>query len=343
MIEIDGSLGEGGGQILRTALSLAMVTGRGFRIKNLRAGRKKPGLLHQHLTAVKAASRVAGAHVKGMELGSTRLAFEPQEAQPGQYEFDIGTAGSTTLVLQTVIPPLLLAEKASTIVIKGGTHNPLAPPVEFLSRTYLPLIERQGAKVTLTLRSYGFYPGGGGIIEASIEPAAKLVPLYLEEKRKIIAIETAALICRLPESIAQRELDELSQKLGATAGTAIKKGAIINGERSGGPGNAVFVHIETGEITETISALGRKGLRAEMVADEAARQAKRYLDAGAPVGEHLADQLLLPFALAGSGSFVTGAPSSHTLTNIETIRQFLDVEIELQTYTTGQVKVVITS
>lgn len=343
MIEIDGSLGEGGGQILRTALSLAMVTGRGFRIKNLRAGRKKPGLLHQHLTAVKAASRIAGAHVKGMELGSTRLTFEPQEPRPGCYEFDIGTAGSTTLVFQTVLPPLLQAEEASTIVLKGGTHNPLAPPAEFLSRTYLPLIERQGAKVSLALRSYGFYPGGGGIIEASIEPAAKLLPLFLEEKLEIISIETAALLCRLPESIARRELDELSQKLGAIARTPIKTGAITNSERSGGPGNAVFVHVQTREITETISALGRKGLRAEMVAGEAARQTKQYLDAGAPVGEHLADQLLLPLALAGAGSFVTGTPSSHTLTNIETIKKFLDLEIELRPYMADQVKVVITS
>ncbi|MGD9681479.1 MAG: RNA 3'-terminal phosphate cyclase [Candidatus Obscuribacterales bacterium] len=340
MIEIDGSLGEGGGQILRTALSLSMITGRGFRIKNLRAGRKKPGLLHQHLTAVKAAVRIAGAHVKGMELGSTRLTFEPQEPQPGHYEFDIGTAGSTTLVLQTVLPPLLLARQTSKIILKGGTHNPMAPPVEFLSRTFFPLIERQGARVSLDLKSYGFYPGGGGIIEATIEPAGKLAPLHLEGSLDRLSIKTAALVCRLPESIAQRELDELSQKLGS----AIEGSAIINGERSGGPGNAVFVHIETEAITETITALGRKGLRAEMVAGEAAHQAKQLLETGAPVGEHLADQLLLPLALAGSGSFVTGPPSSHTLTNIETIREFLDVGIEVQADDRkNQAKIVITS
>ncbi|MCA9800707.1 MAG: RNA 3'-terminal phosphate cyclase [Cyanobacteria bacterium HKST-UBA02] len=340
MIEIDGSLGEGGGQILRTALSLSMITGRGFRIKNLRAGRKKPGLLHQHLTAVKAASRIAGAHVNGMELGSTRLTFEPQEPQPGHYEFDIGTAGSTTLVLQTVLPPLLLARQPSKIILKGGTHNPMAPPVEFLSRTFLPLLERQGARVSLDLKSYGFYPGGGGIIETAIDPAGKLLPLHLEESLDLLSIKTAALVCRLPESIAQRELDELSQKLGS----AIEGSAIINGERSGGPGNAVFVHVETGEITETFSALGKKGLRAEMVAGDAARQAKQYLETGAPVGEHLADQLLLPLALAGSGSFITGPPSSHTLTNIETIREFLDVRIEMQADDRkSRVKIVITS
>ena len=172
MIEIDGSQGEGGGQILRSSLSLAICTQRPFRIANIRANRDKPGLLRQHLTAVKAAAEICGGEVIGAEIGSRELTFKPGALKGGDYSFAIGTAGSSTLVLQTVLPPLLTAAEPSVVRISGGTHNKGSPPFDFLQRAFLPLIARMGARVELELLSYGFYPKGGGVIVATITPSA---------------------------------------------------------------------------------------------------------------------------------------------------------------------------
>ena len=162
MIRIDGSFGEGGGQILRTSLSLSLATGKAFRIEKVRAGRERPGLLRQHLTAVLAAAEVGGAEVQGATLGSTELTFSPGAIRAGEYRFSVGTAGSGTLVFQTILPALMLAAKPSRIVIEGGTHNIAAPPFDFLARTFVPLLERMGPKVQLQFERYGFYPAGGG-------------------------------------------------------------------------------------------------------------------------------------------------------------------------------------
>src|ERR1700722_15265155 len=161
MIEIDGSFGEGGGQVLRTALSLSLVTGQPFRIDNIRAGREKPGLLRQHLTAVLAAAEIGGATVEGATLGSTALTFSPGKVKPGEYRFAVGTAGSGTLVFQTILPALMLASAPSRITIEGGTHNHAAPPFDFLARTFVPLVERMGPKIRLQFERYGFYTAGG--------------------------------------------------------------------------------------------------------------------------------------------------------------------------------------
>src|SRR5215510_1529252 len=182
MIEIDGASGEGGGQILRSSLSLAICTGQPFRIANIRANREKPGLMRQHLTAVKAAAEVCAGEVDGAELGSRALTFRPGKLAAGDYSFAIGTAGSCTLVLQTVLPPLLLATETSSIRITGGTHNKGSPPVDFLARAFLPLINRMGPKVNLELVRHGFYPRGGGEIRVDIVPSTKLEPITLLER-----------------------------------------------------------------------------------------------------------------------------------------------------------------
>lgn len=188
MIIIDGSIGEGGGQILRTALALSMVTGQPFRIENIRAGREKPGLLRQHLTAVNAAATICTATVDGAAIGSRELTFTPEKAKPGEYTFSIGSAGSTTLVLQTVLPALLTADGPSSLTLEGGTHNPHAPPIDFLERTFLPLINRMGPTVTVTLERAGFYPAGGGRVVVKIQPAAKLSSVHLPVRRNQAAI-----------------------------------------------------------------------------------------------------------------------------------------------------------
>ncbi|MGC4118346.1 MAG: RNA 3'-terminal phosphate cyclase [Myxococcales bacterium] len=207
MIVIDGSQGEGGGQIVRTSLALSLVTGKAFRIEKVRAGRAKPGLMRQHLTAVEAAQAIGGAHVEGAAVRSGALTFTPGTVKPGSYTFSIGTAGSATLVLQTVLPALLRASGPSTLVLEGGTHNPLAPPFDFLARCFLPLVSSMGPRVTATLQQPGFYPAGGGRFTVEIAPAAKLAPLELVERGPIQRRLARALVAHLPPTIAHRELE----------------------------------------------------------------------------------------------------------------------------------------
>jgi len=322
MITIDGSMGEGGGQVLRTSLSLGLVTGRPFRIVSIRAGRKQPGLLRQHLTAVRAAAEVGGATVAGDAIGSRELTFEPRPVRPGPYEFAVGTAGSVALVLQTVLPALATASGPSQLLLKGGTHNPWAPPYDFLEKTLLAVLNRMGPQIAARLVRPGFYPVGGGEVAVSIEPARPLRPLELMERGKIVRRRARALVSKLPESIAERELKVVRDTLGWPEDALI----VERVASAPGPGNVIMLEVESEHITEVFTGFGRRGVRAEDVAAKAAAEARRYLAAGVPVGEHLADQLLLAIALAG-GRFRTIEPSEHTRTNIEVIRQFLEVEV----------------
>ena len=211
--EIDGSHGEGGGQILRTALSLAIITGQAIQIKNIRAKRKTPGLMRQHLTAVNAAVAISGAEVNGAQVGSTELSFTPDKLQGGDYNFNIGTAGSCTLVLQTVLPALLMAEQESRLVITGGTHNTMSPPFHFLQRAFIPLLKRMGIEVELQLNRFGFYPAGGGEITATIKPSSELMPLHLESRGERVKAYAESYFAALPAHIAERELAVVKQKL----------------------------------------------------------------------------------------------------------------------------------
>lgn len=324
MLTIDGSQGEGGGQILRTALSLSMITGTPFALKNIRAGRRKPGLLRQHLTCVTAAARISGAKVSGAEINSRTLSFEPGAIRSGEYEFAIGTAGSTTLVFQTVLPALLRADGPSRIVLKGGTHNPSAPTFDFLERAFIPLLARMGANVEIRLHRAGFYPAGGGAWHSRIEPVAKLGPLFLEGAGAVQARRIVADVANLPYDIAQREVREAARLLSWPEDTGVARTV-----KSDGPGNVLAIEIVHEHVTEIFTGFGERGRTAESVASDTAKQVSEYLSANVPVGPHLCDQLLLPLALAGGGAFVTGRPTEHTGSNISVIESFLDVNISL--------------
>lgn len=324
-LDIDGATGEGGGQILRTCLALSLCLCRPFRLYNIRVNRERPGLQPQHLAAVNAATMIGHAEVSGDTHGSGELGFFPQRVTPGDYRFDIGTAGSTSLVLQTVLPALCLAGSSSHLVLEGGTHNPYAPPYEFLSQAILPIIQRMGPVVKATLLRPGFYPVGGGVMDVQIKPVKRLMQLDLLERGMIRKQYAYAQLSRLPEHIAHRELGVISDRLGIPPACL----TIRHITTAKCPGNAVIFVIESEHITEVFSAVGERGVKAEIVASKVVEQVRRYLAAAVPVGEYLADQLLLPFALAGGGSFLTLRPSLHTTTNIAILQKFLDLDIRL--------------
>ncbi len=331
MILLNGSQGEGGGQILRTALGLSLVTGQPFRIEQVRAGREKPGLLRQHLTAVNAAVTVGHAEVEGAVLGSRELTFRPGKAGSvagGEFAFAVGTAGSVGLVLQTVLPALLTAAGPSRLTLEGGTHNPFAPPFDFLARTFLPLVNRMGPRVSATLLRPGFYPAGGGKMEVTVEPCARLRPLELRTRGEPRGRSARALVAGLARNIATRELAVVRERLGWTE----EQCAVEALPEAFGPGNALILEVASEHVTEVFSGFGQRGMAAERVATVAAQEVRDYLAApGSPtVGEHLADQLLVPLALAGAGAFSTVFPSRHTRTNVATIALFLpDVRFDL--------------
>jgi RNA 3'-terminal phosphate cyclase (ATP) len=323
LLTIDGSFGEGGGQILRSSLALSMLTGRPLRLENIRANRDKPGLRRQHLTAVIAAARISGAKVDGAAVGSNTLEFWPGEVRAGEYTVDIGSAGSTTLVFQAVLPALLAAPGPSTLTLVGGTHNPGGPPLDFLERAFLPLVRRMGPGITVTLDRPGFAPAGGGRWTVRVEPAARLTPLHLIERGNVRRRTARAVLAGLPRHIAERELATVAEV------TRWPASALHMQELPAewGPGNVVMLEVESERITEVFSSVGRRGTPAEKVARDAAMQAVRYLESEVPVGDCLADQLLLPMAVAGKGSYVTLPLTRHAQTHIEVIRMFLDVPV----------------
>jgi RNA 3'-terminal phosphate cyclase (ATP) len=331
-IIVDGSRGEGGGQIVRSSLALAMLTGKQVTIENMRARRDRPGLMPQHLTAVQAAASLCGAEVRGAAIGASTLHFRPGPVKGGQYRFDVGTAGSTTLVLQTVLPPLLVADSNSELILEGGTHNPGAPSFEFLQSAYLPLINRMGPRVTAELERYGFYPAGGGRIVVSVEPQPALSGFTLLERGEITDTTVQAVVANLAQHIAIREVERVIQELrwSPENGSSLRVDAH-------GPGNAVWAKVKSQHVTEVFTSFGRLGVRAEQVADEVADQVRSYMSTAEAVGPHLADQLLLPLGISawqstasgfgGGGTFSTGRLTGHTATHIDILKQFLAIQV----------------
>lgn len=325
MITIDGSQGEGGGQILRTALALSLVTGQAFRIEHIRAGRKKPGLLRQHLTAVEAAARIGNAEAEGAEIGSLKLTFKPGKVSPGEYAFAVGTAGSATLVLQTVLPALMLADEPSALRLEGGTHNPFAPPFDFLTKTFLPVLNRMGPTVTATLERPGFYPAGGGRFQVSVQPVEKLKPIELLERGELLAKRGRILLAHLPEEIGARQARMLRNKLNWPEDDF----EIVRVKNSAGPGNVVMAEVESESVHEVFTGFGERDVPSGKVVGGVIDQVREFLAGSAPVGEYLADQLMIPLALAGGGSYRAIKASLHARTNAEVIGRFLDCRLEI--------------
>lgn len=326
MIKLDGSEGEGGGQILRSALTLSALTGQPFTIEKIRAGRAKPGLLRQHLTALRAAAAICGGkYSDGAGVGATELMFYPGDIRAGNYEFAVGTAGSAMLVLQTILLPLLQADGTSRVIISGGTHNPAAPPYEFVEQCFLPLLRAMGADVDLKLLQYGFMPAGGGKVMATIKPCSTLKPIDVVERGEGPDLVAEAYFANIPFEVAERELSRLSERLSLS-----KASTKVREVKSIGPGNMIAVTARWAHVTEMIAAFGQRGVRAEDIANAVADEMTAYLESDVAVGPHLADQLLLPMAMAGGGSFTTSKPTSHTKTNATTIAKFLDVDIDIK-------------
>lgn len=318
MIIIDGAEGEGGGQVVRNACALSLVTGTPFRITNVRGKREKPGLMRQHVTAIEAACRIGNAACDGLSVGSSEIAFTPGPVVPGDYHFAVGTAGSTGLVFQTVLMPLLLAGGPSRLVLEGGTHNMLAPPFDFMARAFAPVLRRMGAGIELRLVRHGFYPRGGGRIEVDINPGA-LAPIDCLDRGALKSVSATALIAALPFDIADRELQTARQLLPHWPEEAF---AVRQLPDEMGPGNALLLAAEFEQVTEVVTGFGRLGHSAESLAKTAAQRMAGFLASTAFAGPYLADQLLLPFALAGGGRFTTVKPSQHSRTAADIIALF---------------------
>lgn len=318
MIIIDGAEGEGGGQVVRNACALSLVTGQPFRIINARGGRAKPGLMRQHVTAVEAACAIGGAECAGLQVGTSEIEFQPGRVTAGEHRFAVGTAGSTSLVLQTILPPLMLADGPSRIVLEGGTHNMQAPPFDFIERTFLPIVNRMGPSVSARIVRHGFYPRGGGRIEVDIVPAP-LVPVDCVERGAMLGCEGRVLIAAIHDSIAWREVKTAKAALGwPDDAFSIRE---LPGDQ--GPGNILLLEARFEQVTEIVSGFGQLGVSSEALARKAAARMAGYIESGVFAGPYLADQLLLPFALAGGGRFTTVKPSQHALTAAAVIERFL--------------------
>ncbi|EDF1367181.1 RNA 3'-terminal phosphate cyclase [Salmonella enterica subsp. enterica serovar Enteritidis] len=326
---LDGAQGEGGGQILRSALSLSMITGQPFEMSDIRAGRAKPGLLRQHLTAVRAATEICGAQVNGDELGSQQLRFTPGPIRGGEYRFAIGSAGSCMLVLQTVLPALWFADGSSRVEVHGGTHNQAAPSADFICRVWEPLLARMGISQRTTLIKHGFYPAGGGAAATVVEPATSLRGLTLISRGETLRTTAEALLAAVPYHVGEREVATLE------AHFPLAEKNVVALEGGCGPGNALLLMIQSEQLTELFAAFGVKGTSAEAVANQVAHEARRYLASPAAVGEHLADQLILPLALAGEGAFTVARASAHLLTNIAVVERFLPVRFSCEATESG--------
>lgn len=327
IIQIDGSLGEGGGQVLRTSLALALLLGKPFHLRHIRAGRAKPGLQAQHLMSVQAAGRIGKANLRGASLRSTDLTFEPDDIQPGEYCFTIGTAGATALVLHTIYLPLALAKSASHVVIEGGTHVMAAPCFDFLRQTWGPYLRALGIVIDLRLDRVGFYPRGGGRLEAHIKPASEILGFNGLTTPTITDAVVHVGIAGLPDHVG----DRLAERAGAGL---VELGLNVTTQRerwTGGPGCMVGATLPTQPAATFLFALGEKGKSAERVADELVTQVRAYLQVqpiGVGVDEHSADQLLLPLVFAkGPSRFRVARVSSHLLTNIAVIGYFCERQI----------------
>ncbi len=328
MITLDGSYGEGGGQIVRTAITLSCLTGRAILIESIRAGRKTDGLRPQHVTAIQAAADISSADVQGVEVGSNAVLFEPGDhVRAGNYEWSVGTAGATTLVLQTVLLPLALAEGESTVKIHGGTHVPNSPSGHYVRDVYMPVLLSMGVDVEIYMTCYGWMSEGGGTLEVVTAGGGKLSGLDKRSRGQIERVFGTTIGCNLPSHIPQRIANRAVNLLGEfDAPVDIRP----QRTRSISTGAGIFLTVEYANGRGGFGVIGRKGMPSEAVAEKAITELLGFHDSGTAVDHHLADQLIIPFALAeGESAFTTNDLTSHLYTNINTVRTFVDRSIEV--------------
>lgn len=326
-IEIDGSIGEGGGQVLRSCLALSLITGRELRIKNIRSRRRKPGLMPQHLKAVEAAAAIGTARTEGAHLGSQSLTFEPSGISSGRFQFEIGTAGSTSLVLQTILVPLSFAKEPSRVTVKGGSHVPLSPCFHYLDLHWIPFMRQIGFDMRLEMELAGFYPQGAGVVHASVQPAARISPLSLTERGALKRIHGISAVANLDVSIAERQrnqaLDRLADRFPGVDITVASMPSLFRG-------TMLLLIAEFAHSQCCYFGLGARGKPAERVADEAVDQLLEFLGEDGAIDERLADQIILPLAFASGASQIrTSKVTPHLLTNAEVLRACLSVDVKV--------------
>lgn len=327
LLSIDGSLGEGGGQVLRTSLTLGLITGRPFTLTNIRSRRPKSGLMAQHLKAVEAAREIGKAKVEGAVLGSQSLVFEPGGLSCGDFRFDIGTAGSTSLVLQTILHPLSFAPARSTVALIGGTHVPWSPCFHFLEMHWLHYMRKIGFDVSLQLHAAGFYPRGGGRVLALVQPISRLAPLCLNNRGALKRIRGVSAVANLNDSIAERQKVQAIKRLNDIS-RAIEIPIIRLSSPSKGSLLLLLAEFENSQCC--FYGLGALGKPAERVADEATNELFGFLATDGVIDPYLADQLVLPLSLAlGVSEIRTSKVTQHLTTNAEIIKMFLPVSIEV--------------
>jgi RNA 3'-terminal phosphate cyclase (ATP) len=328
-IAVDGTLGEGGGQVLRSALSLSLLTGEPFHLSRIRANRERPGLRPQHLAAVQAAARVSGARVCGDRVGSDEIEFSPGPVRPGDYLFDIGTTGATSLVLQTLLQPLALAAGRSRVTIRGGTHVPWSPCFHFLDWHWRPVLHRIGIPFDLAMTMAGFYPEGGGELQARIPGGARPGPLHLTERGALRAVRGLSAVANLPREIAERQRRQALRGLRVLLPDVAPE--VVMEEFPATTRGTVLLLLAEFELGQACCfALGARGKRAERVADETVDALAAFLQSDGAVDPWLADQLLLPLAVAdGPSALRTSEVTSHLLTNAEVIGRFLPARIRV--------------
>jgi len=324
---VDGSMGEGGGQILRTSLALACITGRNLHIENIRAARRKPGLAKQHLICVRAAREICGGQCKGAAIGSQALDFQPGPIHSGSFSFDIGSAGSATLVIQTILPALFVADKPSTVTVTGGTHNPWAPPFDFLAETFLPAIRTAGFDADCKILKHGFFPAGGGKITLNIQPRQEKPNQTIDfcQPAENVQIYARIYTAKLPAHIAQRQ-----KKLLLQSKLDFKNIEHFEVTSSDGPGNCIILKLCGGSRTTVFTGFGQKGKPSEKVLGEVVKLAEDFLTSGAATDRFSADQLLIYMAISKSGCYTTNDLTTHLTTNIETIKKFLSVDFKTE-------------
>jgi RNA 3'-phosphate cyclase len=326
VLEVDGAYGEGGGQLLRTAVALAAITGRALRVRRIRAQRSKPGLAPQHLAAVRAVAELAAARVDGLELRSAAIEFHPNAIAGGRHRFDVGTAGSVTLVMQALLPVMIASPGACTATIVGGTDVRAAPPLDYFDCVLLPLLARMGADARLTVRRRGYYPRGGGEVEIAVRPAGDLRPLGLAQPGALERVEGVAHVANLPEHIAARMRAAVLERLdpAVRAGAAIAT-QVLGGDDAHGQGGAIVAWASTAGTILGAGRVAERGVRAEALGEAVGDELAADLASGATVDVHAADQLLVYLALARGGEFLVRELTRHAHTAIWLIEQFLPV------------------